>query len=1529
MSKQPRKRRRDNDDVFGSVTGKAAKRHGGYAVSEEDPGVTTQWCDEWQNQVNGPDLLQTVFDLSGFYDPAPGTSTGGYTFPEQQYTDFTVGPVQPSAPLYTVTPSVEAVPSAYEQYTTLPVYFNKCHEDIISSDDDDDYAIGVSASISYTTMDTGDASVYREQSGTGRFEIAPEQEEFLNRGLRNIEHAAKTTTRWDNDDLTLYDCFAAHTAQVPGDCRVHGGDRRDYRLYKIERRRHERLGVERARFKLILEHADPSNILTYEEERENLRKRIQSILDEVKRNVDPQDWFGLELNNPQFKDGAVFIRKRRADQLDAEALLAEFDKAHQSYGDILFQDLFTLSTIRIEMPAGGKNRTRKWSLAGQTMKEFLKSKKRSLIYIDNADDICLARAVVVAKAHADDDQILCTSLQINTGTQRKEAMSLLTAVCIPERICTLEDVKKIAEHMPDYQFMVRDMFDFLYQDPVKKKKQIILFYDSEAKHFHVLTSLKGFLGRSYFCFDCNARYDDKSKHKCTRGCKMCGAGDGDCRRVMQGITCSECNRFFYNKNCLENHKIRGICERLFRCKLCKALVNKRTRGSGQLKDHQCGEMHCQTCRGYYPNPHECYMKPIRAKGLKIGGNDDDDDDDVGIISYDLVEEEDMLMCKNNGKFLFIFYDFEATQEKKFEDSVDTFEHVVNYVVAKHRCMECVQDNLSTECDTCGVRKLIFKGETALQDFIDHIFGMKEMLKKDKIQVIAIAHNSSGYDGQFILQHCVQRGVKPSKILAAGTKIMAMTVGDVKFADSFKFIPMALSKIPSAFDLEDLKKGDFPHMFNTKENWNYIGPMPDFKYYGADSKSAKDKEKLYRWWLEQRESGYVFDFKKEIRTYCESDVEILEQGCLKFRELFMRDDVDPFLQSVTIASACNRLFRQKSLGPDTIGIVPANGYAHRDRQSHIALTWLLWEERQRIIRIEHAGNGREVNIPTTRYKADGFHAPTRTVFEFYGCAFHGCPNFYQTPTSKKKFVPGSNTKTMETAYRETLDRARNIRKAGFKLVEKWECEFRKQMVNNKTLTRFAAQRTRDEPINPRDAFFGGRTNATCLYYKKSEEGETVSYVDFCSLYPCINKYGKYPIGHPRIEKSNLTTDIVPYEGLIKCRVLPPDQLYHPVLPLRTNKKLMFPLCRTCAEKQPTSGRCKHSDEERCFEGTWVSDELKKSVSKGYRILDVAEVWHFDRVEQYVPGSEPDDKKKRGLFRAYIDHFLKMKTEASGYPPSVQTDDDQDEYIREYEEKEGIQLDKENIEVNPGMRALAKLCLNSFWGKFGQRNNLDQIDYVSHSDQLRAYLMDETKEIVSICFPSEELVQLQWRHSEEFIEATATSNPFIAAYTTAQARLKLYESLEKLDDRVLYFDTDSIIYKTKPGQEQLPTGKFLGDLTDELSEYGPDASIDEFVSAGPKNYAYTVVNARGEKVGSCCKVKGISLNAKNATAVNFETMRQLVTDPERETSAIVLKENRIARTKEHRVVTRPETKTWRVVYNKRQLQPDLTTLPWGYK
>jgi hypothetical protein len=40
--------------------------------------------------------------------------------------------------------------------------------------------------------------------------------------------------------------------------------------------------------------------------------------------------------------------------------------------------------------------------------------------------------------------------------------------------------------------------------------------------------------------------------------------------------------------------------------------------------------------------------------------------------------------------------------------------------------------------------------------------------------------------------------------------------------------------------------------------------------------------------------------------------------------------------------------------------------------------------------------------------------------------------------------------------------------------------------------------------------------------------------------------------------------------------------------------------------------------------------------------------------------------------------------------------------------------------------------------------------------------------------------------------------IAAYTRAQARLKLYSYLEQLGPRVLYADTDSVVYTSRPGE-----------------------------------------------------------------------------------------------------------------------------------
>ena len=174
-----------------------------------------------------------------------------------------------------------------------------------------------------------------------------------------------------------------------------------------------------------------------------------------------------------------------------------------------------------------------------------------------------------------------------------------------------------------------------------------------------------------------------------------------------------------------------------------------------------------------------------------------------------------------------------------------------------------------------------------------------------------------------------------------------------------------------------------------------------------------------------------------------------------------------------------------------------------------------------------------------------------------------------------------------------------------------------------------------------------------------------------------------MGHSEIITENFA-DISTYFGLIKCTVLPPHGLFHPVLPYRTKDKLMFPLCKTCADTL-NQNPCIHSDEERAILGTWCHVELMKAIEKGYEVLKIHEVWHWEQTT---------DK----LFKQYVDMFLKIKQEASGYPKDCVTDEQKQRYIEEYYQHEGIRLDPNKIELNPGLRHLAKLALNSLWGMY---------------------------------------------------------------------------------------------------------------------------------------------------------------------------------------------------------------------------------------
>jgi len=126
----------------------------------------------------------------------------------------------------------------------------------------------------------------------------------------------------------------------------------------------------------------------------------------------------------------------------------------------------------------------------------------------------------------------------------------------------------------------------------------------------------------------------------------------------------------------------------------------------------------------------------------------------------------------------------------------------------------------------------------------------------------------------------------------------------------------------------------------------------------------------------------------------------------------------------------------------------------------------------------------------------------------------------------------------------------------------------------------------------------------------QENETSQYVDAMSLCPYICRYFNFPVGHPVIHMGHVCKKMKAcfiMDGLIMCTIVPPEKLYHPVLPFRCNKKLMFCLCRTSVLTSST-GECRHTvDEERALNATWVLDEVRLAVDKSYMILEIYELY----------------------------------------------------------------------------------------------------------------------------------------------------------------------------------------------------------------------------------------------------------------------------------------------------------------------------------
>ena len=318
------------------------------------------------------------------------------------------------------------------------------------------------------------------------------------------------------------------------------------------------------------------------------------------------------------------------------------------------------------------------------------------------------------------------------------------------------------------------------------------------------------------------------------------------------------------------------------------------------------------------------------------------------------------------------------------------------------------------------------------------------------------------------------------IIAQGQKIIQLSVNNIIFRDTYLFMGVKLSKLPSTMGLQDtLKKGDFPFLFNTVKNQNYIGPWPEIDYFDIDSKSEEERDALLAWHEECISQKLTFDFQKEILEYCKNDVLILTEALIRFSNLIEEQTggIQCFLQTSTIASCAMECFRSRYLKENTIPIIPPLGFQHRDQQSKTAKQWLKYMEYKNNVKLQTAENGGEVQFK--RFKLDGYDKDSRTAYEFYGCYWHG----HTCITQLRHYPVDDEGHTLQDRYKATLARQEFLESScRVKVVYTWECEWNKAVQTSPEIQSFIRNECSDteDPLRPKDAFKGGVPNAFGRY-----------------------------------------------------------------------------------------------------------------------------------------------------------------------------------------------------------------------------------------------------------------------------------------------------------------------------------------------------------------------------------------------------------------------------------------------------------------
>ena len=584
--------------------------------------------------------------------------------------------------------------------------------------------------------------------------------------------------------------------------------------------------------------------------------------------------------------------------------------------DLSKDDFFAELTL-VRTPSTG-GRYKKYNIKTLSYEDML-LKKRAIIAIRNKDELCCARAIVTLKARLEKDSQY-KNLRKGLPIQTRLAKQLHHDANVPEGACGTKELNSFQTYLgSNYQLMVLEglkghiMFKNQAYDHAEHVIALL-----KIKEHHAITSLPAFLNRAYFCRYCERAYNEETaeKHNCKgQNCIACRLNKKRCRNfatfVKPTIHCDHCKRLFYGQDCYEAHKKgkKPVCTRLAKCLEC-CKVFKRT------KQHTCYKTTCKNCGQFKDIQHRCFIQPYSMKKSEEGERFDEEEEEA------LEEEQNVPGKKEKPLPIVVAFDIECAAQPMEGSEEKVFEPVL----IGWSTLGEVED---------------YQEVATIREFLTAIKAKTNFEGEDR-DVYCYAHNLRAFDGLFIQEELYNQGYTIENILNQGAKYLSFRCENLIFRDSMNFFNMALEKLSSTFNLQELHKGFFPYSWISESNEGYVGEFPPAEDYHPERMSEKRRKEFHLWYEQQR--GKPFDYNKELSLYLKSDVLVLKGALQAFSaEMFTLTQVEPLTKCVTIASTAFRVWQQNFLEADLIALETQTGWrSNQVNQSMEALEWLSYE-----------------------------------------------------------------------------------------------------------------------------------------------------------------------------------------------------------------------------------------------------------------------------------------------------------------------------------------------------------------------------------------------------------------------------------------------------------------------------------------------------------------------------------------------------------------------------------------------------------